>query len=567
MLIAFLLWIFEASLFILYGRLALWLLRPLCGPRRAPQSSPLLVMLAGLVMVTSLASLASLWTNLSALTLALFTLGGLLILAWEWKVDRLNSLKAFWQVPTTGKGWLLIALLLIGLVLDLSTRRAANPDTGIYHAQAIRWIETYPAVPGLGNLHTRLAFNSAWLVANAQFSLAFLGIQSFHALPGLFMAVFGWVALAGLRRISQRAARPSDWVKALLLPLAFFTIATESSSPGTDFPAILLVWFVLIEWMAEQEQPGQDAYRPALIALVAVFAVTVKLSVAPVVLFAAFIFLRYLRARMFRLAGAILLGGALILLPWCARNVVLSGYLVYPEPAVDLFNPDWKIPAQVAAAEKTVIQAWARIPREEKTIVQAMPLATWAKIWYFNHDKSDQALFWGVGLGPLTAALAWLASRKVRAALKGQVRRHALAYAVFYAGLAFWFFSAPDLRFGSGFVLGALVLGWLPWLILAQPLTAHWGKPIAGALLVITLILWGLQIRSIEPRTLPLRLLLPKDYTSLSTAPCALNNKTIFCAEWYNECGYHAFPCVPSADPQVGLRGADYRDGFRNFGP
>jgi len=26
-------------------------------------------------------------------------------------------------------------------------------DTGLYHAQNIRWIETYPLVPGLGNLH------------------------------------------------------------------------------------------------------------------------------------------------------------------------------------------------------------------------------------------------------------------------------------------------------------------------------------------------------------------------------------------------------------------------------
>lgn len=563
MLITGLLWIFEGGLLVLYGRLALWLLRR----KHAPHTSPLLTLLAGLVVLTSLASLFSLVTNLSALTLALFTLGGLLILAWEWKQDRLNSLMSFCKLPATGKGWWLVGLLLLALVLDLSTRRAANPDTGIYHAQAIRWIETYPAVPGLGNLHTRLAFNSAWLVANAQFSLAFLGGQSFHALPGLFLAVFGLTALAGLRRMAQGAARPSDWLAALLLPLAFFTIAVESSSPGTDFPAILLVWFVLIEWMREQEQPDPDAVRPVLLALIAVFAVTVKLSVAPIALFAVLIFARYLRRQLFRPAVLIAAGTVLILTPWLARNVVLSGYLVYPEAGLDLFAVDWKIPAQTAENEKITIQAWARIPREEKTIVQAMPLATWAKIWYFNQDKSDQALLWGIGLGPLSWALAGLFSRKARAKLKEPLRRYALGYGVFLAGLAFWFASAPDLRFGYGFVLGALVLGWLPWLALAQSLAARRGKLIAGVILVITLALWGLQIRSIEPRTLPQRLLLPRDYTSYSTAPCQLQNKTIFCAEWYNECGYEAFPCVPSADPQVGLRGTDYSQGFRHFEP
>jgi len=45
-----------------------------------------------------------------------------------------------------------------------------------------------PAVPGLGVLHDRLAFDSAWLVANALFSFAFLGLQSFHTL-GAFLVI------------------------------------------------------------------------------------------------------------------------------------------------------------------------------------------------------------------------------------------------------------------------------------------------------------------------------------------------------------------------------------------
>ena len=110
-------------------------------------------------------------------------------------------------------------------------------------------------------------------------------------------------------------------------------------------------------------------------------------------------------------------------------------------------------------------------------------------------------------------------------------------------------------------------VGVLPWLPLAQPWMVRLGKPVAVALLLVTLILWGMQYRALEPKTLLQRLLLPKDYTSYSTAPCKLKNKTIFCAEWYNECGYEAFPCVPSADPQVEMRGADLREGFRSISP
>lgn len=37
-------------------------------------------------------------------------------------------------------------------------------DTGLYHLNMVQWIKDYPVVPGLGNLHGRLAFNSSFHV-------------------------------------------------------------------------------------------------------------------------------------------------------------------------------------------------------------------------------------------------------------------------------------------------------------------------------------------------------------------------------------------------------------------
>lgn len=565
MLIALFLWLFAGALFFLYGRLALWLLKPACAAgRAAPRAGLLTTLLAGLVTLASLVSLLSLLLPLSALSLGIVLAGVGLIVLWEWRADRFASLKDSLRLPHLPRwGWVIV-LVLVVLILDLSTRRAANPDTGIYHAQAIRWMETYPAVPGLGNLHTRFAYNSAWLTLNAQFSLVFLGGQSFHALPGLWMAVFALAALLGASKIIQRQAQPSDWLLFLLLPLAFYAMAVESASPGTDLPAVLVTWLVLWGWMREREATGADAFRGVVTALAAVFALTVKLSAVPLVLFALLEGFAYLRGRLWRRLGALALGGVLILAPWCARNGVLSGYLVYPLPEVDWFNLDWKIPAEVAQGERMVIQAWARIPREEKTVVQAMPLATWAKVWYLNKDSADRALLWGVLLAPLGMGLVWLLRKRSRAGLADFIRVYGAGYAVLWAGLLYWFFSAPDLRFGWGLVLAALVLGWLPLIGAAR--AGRWGKPIATALLALTLLLWGLQIRAIEPRN-PLRLLVPREYTSLSTAPCALANRTILCAEWYGECGYSAFPCIPSPNPEAALRGAELRDGFRSVAP
>jgi hypothetical protein len=60
-------------------------------------------------------------------------------------------------------------LLPLGLVSFLSflpvfnacTKPACHYDLGLYYLQEIRWMETFPLVPGLGNLIWNLGFNQA----------------------------------------------------------------------------------------------------------------------------------------------------------------------------------------------------------------------------------------------------------------------------------------------------------------------------------------------------------------------------------------------------------------------
>ncbi len=54
-----------------------------------------------------------------------------------------------------------IFYLILFLLFAYGTSRGIiHYDTGLYHAQSIRWIEEYGVVKGLGNLHCRLAYNS-----------------------------------------------------------------------------------------------------------------------------------------------------------------------------------------------------------------------------------------------------------------------------------------------------------------------------------------------------------------------------------------------------------------------
>ncbi|MCW8140390.1 MAG: hypothetical protein KIT58_15940, partial [Planctomycetota bacterium] len=57
---------------------------------------------------------------------------------------------------------------LLALVLALRALSvAAIYDTGLYHLSSVRWLMEAPIVPGLGNLHGRLAFNNSSFLWNA----------------------------------------------------------------------------------------------------------------------------------------------------------------------------------------------------------------------------------------------------------------------------------------------------------------------------------------------------------------------------------------------------------------
>src|SRR5688500_16524798 len=119
-------------------------------------ADPLSALVTGLICLTCAASWLSLIVPLAGWTLAATSGAGIGLLVLPQTRERL-------RMPAWGWAWLVGTAAVAYL--------AAGPplvyDTGFYHAQAVRWINEYPAVPGLANLHGRLAFNSSWFVWGA----------------------------------------------------------------------------------------------------------------------------------------------------------------------------------------------------------------------------------------------------------------------------------------------------------------------------------------------------------------------------------------------------------------
>jgi hypothetical protein len=461
-------------------------------------------------------------------------------------------------------GWLLL-LLTVLTVLIISVRVPANNDTALYHAQAIHWIENYKAVPGLGNLHSRLAYSSNWMVVNAFFSFAFLGKGSFHLLNSVLFLVTLSYLFGGVNGLLQRDQRISNFVKSLLFPTAFLLLASKVSSPGTDLPVTLVSWVILIELVVLFEK--SDANRNGqtfTLYLSSVFILTIKLSALPLLLVSLAIIVHLMRVKNSRLLLFYLVIGVVVFAPWAARSVIQSGYLVYPIPIMDIFDHDWKVPLEVVREQGDMIRVWARgIPEDRITEVLDLPVREWVPLWFDRLTRNRQVILLAVALAPLFYATLALIFRKLIIKRYKELYSLGFAFLITYIGVVFWFFTSPAWRFGYGVLMFGFVLALVPFFLIIREWKIF-GKAILSVLLPVLLILYqGLTLyQSFDAEALREHAIFPADYKAMPTSPCEFNNFTLFCGDYYGVCWYEPFPCAPRGDPNVGLRGEDFKDGF-----
>lgn len=130
------------------------------------------------------------WHLFSAVNLIAFLLFGLIGLA-GLLLNRRDLWRLLSSVRTTGTiGYVIVGLLaLYAIVLsDVAIGPIRNVDTGIYHYSAVRWMTTFPIVPGLANLNTRLGFNNSSLLFSALLDSGFWPRSAQHVSSGVIFS-------------------------------------------------------------------------------------------------------------------------------------------------------------------------------------------------------------------------------------------------------------------------------------------------------------------------------------------------------------------------------------------
>lgn len=453
---------------------------------------------------------------------------------------------------------LIIAIFIILICAFLSSGPVIHYDTDLYHAQSIRWIEEYGVLPGLGNLHNRLAYNSSFFSLQALFSMKFMLPYSLHSLNGFFICLFLLYSVLTLGIFHGRKISGSDVFKTgLIIYYCFGEVKTYVSSPGSDILTLSMVlylgmkWSELIEKQAASNEKADFIPEYALLCLLAVWAVTIKLSSALFILLAVYPAGMLIAQKKWRNIACCLILGLLIMMPFLARNVIISGYLLYPYPALDLFHFDWKMPADLVAYDSLEIMAYGRSMRSHADY--AAPFRIWFPVWYGELILRYRILVW---LNPfcLIVCLIYM----VRLFIKKQTALFIL-FLVLIASLLFWFFTSPLIRYGMVYLMLLPIL--LAGIIAAKIRRKHWGDMIMFAVLAIAGISMLRHIE-IQGKT---SLFVPQDYGVRECTLVEWESTAIYLPVHDDRVGYHFFPGSPSADRlrPITMRSRDLKGGFK----
>ncbi|MDO4332309.1 MAG: hypothetical protein Q4C58_06420 [Eubacteriales bacterium] len=492
----------------------------------------------------------------------------------------------------TGRGRMLLYGFLVLLFAYGSSRGYMHYDTGLYHAQSIRWIEEYGVVPGLANLHSRFGYNSAAFALCALFGGAGLTREPMHCVQGFFALICAVKCTALLGPGKRNGVRLSDFLYAGCI---FYLVAVfrELVAPASDYFAMLLLFFVLMNWVELLERREKEIFPYALLSLCLVYAATVKLSTAVLLVLALQPAVWLIRQKKWKqIAGYIGLG-VIIAFPYLARNVLISGWLFYPFTFLDIFPVDWKIPKGYADSDAAEIRVYAK---EIYDVYQKdMPFSEWFPNWLSAQTALDKMLVatgWVAVLagGVLTAAVAlrtaWMKAAKIRGkAAAGEEKEVArmerwsfvLLEGAALLGFLFWQFGAPLVRYGYFYVLflplvtfGALYVQFLERAgdrsersVLRR---RKRGVILFRAILVAFLLYRGYNLCNmvLEFADQPYYVW-QQDYADCPADTYEVDGVTIYVPTDRGQIGYDKFPSSPVVQ-DIELRGDSLESGFKRKG-
>ena len=511
------------------------------------------LLMAGLGAATVYAQFFSLFYRVSLLAnVVLVIFSAMTVLFWHQDMKRLLT-ESFRGSSRAVK--ILIPVLFV-LWAYFTSRGYMVHDTKLYHAQSIRWIEEYGIVPGQGVVNSRFSYNSSVFSLAALYSLKFVFGQSMHAMSGWFAFLLSVTTLDIIKGVKK--FRFSDFAN--VAAIYYLTLITdEVLAPSSDYATMCVLFFLVIKWLRLLEQPKEEQQTApyGLLCVLGVYALTLKLTAGLILLLLIKPAYRLLKEKQWKQILCYLLLGIMTAAPWLIRGVLISGWLLYPFPALDLFDLPWKQKTEWVKTDAGAIKTWGR--GVNNSVLAAQPIWEWYGTWFKTLSLMEK----GIALVDIAALVSF-----VGAAIAVFLRKNwenldrLLVCATAACSYLYWQTSAPLPRYGYTYMLllPALVFGW-GILLLKKDRLLRGGLALYGVYKIVMLISYiagcawyPAYIRQV-------------DYYSADTEvwTVEVDGAEFYCTE-EDGIGYAYFP-GSSAYEEFRLRGNGLKDGFEWVNP
>jgi hypothetical protein len=402
--------------------------------------------LLGIVVTNTITTILSLFIPININVLVGFLVLCTVLLFFAKK--EFQQLAAFLKTKKTvvyfSLPFILIALVTILRTIDVT-------DFGLYHLQTVKWIEQYSVVPGLANLHGRFGFNPNIFTLCALTTLFEFFNQEIFSINFVLFCIYVLYFINVIYSNFKRNGITNLVVFNFAVFLFLLGMSGSLSTPTPDFISITFPLYIFVRLINSFNSDRKTESHQYLIFLIlGVYVATVKLAAIPIVILPIALIIK---SRIgFKRVIAVLPFLCLILVPWLIRNVILSGWLIYPFPSLDLFSFDWQVPLHKVIREKMDITGWAR----DKSLAAAyMPINEWFPLWWkrlISPDKilfvSKYKMFFMASMIFPVVELIGLMTKRIKFDFK-----LFLVVLVSFIGVMFWFSLAPDFRFGKGFLI------------------------------------------------------------------------------------------------------------------
>ena len=442
-------------------------------------------------------------------------------------------------------------------------------DTDWYHAQAIRWLEEYGVVKGLGNLFPSLGYNNGQHYFDALFSMKWLLGQSLRNTGGFFGIV---LFLHGITRISSWKRRYYHMADMIAVwEIAYSIIVTAFfADPYVDTLPNALVLVIMTEWIGRLEE-GNNEIKPMILdCLLAVFSVVCKLSVIMVLLLALYPFLILLRQKRAKDIFLYFSMGLLIALPFFITNVITTGYLIYPVALLDFFPVRWKMDAKILSHTVDSMVAFARMPLA--TMEEALSSGlSWIPVWFKAESISHQLLYVAIVL------ISLYDIGNIIKDLLGNIKKkdnNNWAYnfpmlwprICVYCGLVYWFFSIPQVKYCWSFlILPLAIVPMYYWKERKRGILENGIMIMSLGILLIYSGFYGLRTLGYMKDGILNYPVMQADYKQYDFEEISIGNHFFYIRKEGGDiaCGYYAFPYLDNPENQDKLVvGESLRDGF-----